>query len=730
MGETEEILFDTKSLFESDEDGSISYRELPTSSCSIDENLQDIDMDDKTAQIHLQAMEIVIQNLGIIRERELLKKTKKPPKNQIKWKTNHYDVDYSMETPIDINCYTSSLDVKKIANIPMNQLGPREQEEADEPVRKGMRCLFDNKFLKAKSLFQTKASSDPLYIFGLGIMAFMKAMMTENQDETQLAMNIFLIAYSVASAQIDNSTTKKSFWPFSFSSLITSNHTGLPNNPPIHQNTAPGETPSFIPNGVLRANVIKAECCLFIGMLQITQETIMSYIKCGLNLKKAFTCYTIVWQEYKRMGQRYTKYMDRNTISAIQFGLGSVHLLLSVLPPKVLKVISSLGFKSDKQLGFALLKLCVEGKGVRSPLASLMLLSYYSLLSSFVPQLHALEFKSASVECLRDAQKSYPSSCLFLYYAARISRVTKNLVLSTQSFTFAVDACRNEWMDTAMTQIGYYEIGFNFALQLDWQSALGYFEKLSQEKYYWSPALCQYFIGACYGMLGQQTESILAFALVPQFVKDQKKRSCIDNYVKQKVEFFQKSGYQDLDFSLPALELLLVWNAFDQMEKGTLEACLVLVQNTLELTCEREKLEYAVRLVELVPSTKPSGFYNQRAILMLMKAAILNALGQHEDSISHLNWVMDHKHQLCSETWIVPFTYWEAGITSWGLGNFSKSRTCWEKALTFTKYTFEYRMAIRLSLALSKCDQVGATVLKQKKESGISTQGKKRMPVA
>jgi hypothetical protein len=72
------------------------------------------------------------------------------------------------------------------------------------------------------------------------------------------------------------------------------------------------------------------------------------------------------------MGQEYTKYMDCDTVSAIQFGIGSVHLILSSMPPKILKIFSLLGWKSDKQLGFALLKLCLEGGGIRAPLASLM----------------------------------------------------------------------------------------------------------------------------------------------------------------------------------------------------------------------------------------------------------------------------------------------------------------------------------------------------------------------
>jgi hypothetical protein len=287
------------------------------------------------------------------------------------------------------------------------------------------------------------------------------------------------------------------------------------------------------------------------------------------------------------------------------------------------------------------------------------LLTYYSILSSFVPQLYAKELMGPAVECLLEAQKSYPSSCFFLFYAARISRIARNLPLSTQSFTFAIDSSRGEWAEQGMTQMGNHEIGLNFALQLDWQSALVYFEKLSTDKNYWSPAFCQYFIGACRGMLGKRTESILAFAEVPQLAKDQlQKKTYVDTYVQQKVEFFHKSGYQDMDFSLPGLELLLVWNAFDQMEKAALEACLLIVQRTLELIYERERLEYNIRLHELVPTTNPPDYYDQRAILLLIKASVLNSLKRHSDSIAHLNWIMDHKHRLKSETWILPFSYW------------------------------------------------------------------------
>jgi uracil phosphoribosyltransferase len=98
-------------------------------------------------------------------------------------------------------------------------------------------------------------------------------------------------AYNIAQAQIDNESTKKPYkqsWTSYISTLVSTNTTSLPASPPIRVKTddftSDGER--FIPNGVLRANVIKAESCLLTGMLQMIQESVVGYIKCGLNLRK------------------------------------------------------------------------------------------------------------------------------------------------------------------------------------------------------------------------------------------------------------------------------------------------------------------------------------------------------------------------------------------------------------------------------------------------------------
>jgi hypothetical protein len=106
-------------------------------------------------------------------------------------------------------------------------------------------------------------------------------------------MNALATAYTIAKTQIDNTSFKKPFKDTVsqyFTSLLSSNNTGLPTNPPAISmpNSSGGisDPNAFIPNGVLRAHVVKAECCLLMGILQMTQESVVGYLKCGLNIRR------------------------------------------------------------------------------------------------------------------------------------------------------------------------------------------------------------------------------------------------------------------------------------------------------------------------------------------------------------------------------------------------------------------------------------------------------------
>lgn len=80
------------------------------------------------------------------------------------------------------------------------------------------------------------------------------------------------------------------------------------------------------------------------------------------------------------------------------FSIGAVHLVLSALPAKILKAISAFGWKPDKNYGFMLLNQCQQSKRVRSPMATIMLLSYYTAAISFAPQILSEVYKKTAMD--------------------------------------------------------------------------------------------------------------------------------------------------------------------------------------------------------------------------------------------------------------------------------------------------------------------------------------------
>ncbi|KAI8983038.1 hypothetical protein BDB01DRAFT_792151 [Pilobolus umbonatus] len=659
-----------------------------------------------------------------------------PPTPGLPPSTQHNEYDGRFFEEGDIETYSANLialNKTDMKEIKPNNLSPRQQEKADEPALRAIRHLFNNRFMRAKRLFEKKAEVDPLYALGLGSMAFLKAIMTTDDSMTNNAIDVLTTTYSIANAQINNAS-KKSVGDSVYQAMNSYYHyikyargsAGLPSSPkPATIKSIHKEGISFLPNGVLRAHVVKAECCLQIAILQLLQENAMGYIKCGMNLRRAYASYSLVWQEYKRMGQIHHEFIDRDTISGIQFGIGAVHLVLSTLPQKILRIVSAFGWKADKHLGFALLKLCLEEKRIRSPMASLMLLAYYTVLTSLCPQILTNEYTQPAIEVrqnpssliillhpfvsqtLLDAQRTYPNSAFFLYFAGRTSRLARNLVLSTQSFTYAIEISKNEWAEVEVLNACSYEIGFNHMMQHNWEEAYKIFDMLYKERY-WSPAIFRYLTGACLDMMGCHTEAILAYAEVPQLVGSKNhSTSLMEKYVNRKVTAFQATGYQDMNMCLCALEYLCLFTGFDFMGADLLEQSIEQVDHALCHIMEAEKTEFGIRTRELLPGTPPPEYYDQRGALLLIKASLYNAIGRHNDAIIHLNWIIDHKDQILIDKWIVPFAFWEAGVTAWGMDNKTRSRAFWETALKFNKYDFEYRLALRVNLAVTKAEELG-----------------------
>ncbi|CAO3700451.1 unnamed protein product [Rhizopus stolonifer] len=593
---------------------------------------------------------------------------------------------------------TNSIEITR-GEITANTLLPREQEKQNESVLQGMECLFNNKFMYAKTIFEEKADVDPLNALALSSMAFLKAVMTYSDQDYNTALESLNTTYDIALAQIDTSKG-----PSKITSYFSGYYNYLKNkneiSPSINNSRLPAD---YAPNSVLRAHVIKAECSLQIAIVHLLHESVMGYLKCGLNLKRAYNSYSFVWQKYQRMGTDYLTFMDADTVSCLQFGIGSVHLILSLLPAKVMSTINSIGWKPNGELGFTLLNQCIKGKRIKSSMATVMLLVYYSTAISFAPHILSELYKKAAMKTLLETQQTHPDSIIYLYFAGLMSRLRLDLPLSTQIFLCTAEFSRGEWAQVALKNTSRFEIAINHMITGNWGHAATTFEYLFKERY-GSLALCRYMQGACYEMIGERARAVILFAQVPNLITKKLggRLSDVDAYVLNKTILFQRSGYQNLDFFVPAFEIMCLWNLLFYMSPEKLMKGLERIDQGLGAIERCMDIEHKERMQEIATQIPLPDYYHELSSLYVVKGAMLNIMGR-EEATMDLNWVLDHG-DFIQDKWMIPFALWEVGISCWRLGFEEKSKQVWKKAVDYSQYDFEHRLAVRLTLALNQTE--------------------------
>ncbi|CAJ0866157.1 7050_t:CDS:2, partial [Entrophospora sp. SA101] len=142
-------------------------------------------------------------------------------------------------------------------------LSASEQEKEDERMWQG-----------ANDIFSEKADIDPLYALGRGCISFLKAITTFDENDISLAIENLKMAEKLASAQIQILKSNNSPGA-SISKMFQSGFGYFGANNKI-----------YMTNAQIRNTVIQAESVLLIALIQLLQESMVSYVKAGLNLRK------------------------------------------------------------------------------------------------------------------------------------------------------------------------------------------------------------------------------------------------------------------------------------------------------------------------------------------------------------------------------------------------------------------------------------------------------------
>jgi len=224
----------------------------------------------------------------------------------------------------------------------------------------------------------------------------------------------------------------------------------------------PASSSSYTPIQ-LEATLIYGEATLLVALLNLMEESMLSLLRCGLNIRAGWNLYKAV----DRASGGTVMSMHGDSIPALapgarciqvplegvggtaatssssscgedvrgglQFGAGGFNVVASLLPPVVLRVLSAVGFPNDRGAGLSQLRACFLCGRIRSPLAGILLASIGVLIPSFHTGSQCTPLGEEAKAALEALLVSLPNSALPLWLTGRSLRMR---ALHKEALTF------------------------------------------------------------------------------------------------------------------------------------------------------------------------------------------------------------------------------------------------------------------------------------------------------
>jgi tetratricopeptide (TPR) repeat protein len=208
---------------------------------------------------------------------------------------------------------------------------------------------------------------------------------------------------------------------------------------------------------------------------------------------------------------------DDRLRGAVYFGYGIMNIVLSLIPPKLMKLANLFGFSGDRRLGLQALEFASHSQDMKAPLARIALLWYHTIVRPFFALDGEKEDAGADEadRLLKEAESLYPNSALFLYFKGKVLYLRRQLGDALAVYTSAASLSRDQ---REIEHIALYEKGWIHFLQLNYAESLPCYIRLKNETR-WSACFYAYLCAAMTGVMGDLKESRELFLQSSRLVK-------------------------------------------------------------------------------------------------------------------------------------------------------------------------------------------------------------------
>ncbi|TGZ59751.1 hypothetical protein CRM22_008904 [Opisthorchis felineus] len=497
------------------------------------------------------------------------------------------------------------------------------------------------------------------------------------------------------------------------------------------------------------AELCYAEALLQLAFLNMLQDDkFTSLIRSSLKVRQCYKCYRICWGilKYRDWSNGISKAVFE---SGVRLGVGAFNMMISLLPKRVLKLLEFVGFSGDRLFGLQQLRLGAQiQNSLRAPLSALLLLVYELYATQMLGDTVAsVAFEKPDQvyeanELLTYWLDIYPQSAVFQLLLGRYQAITGDLERAIDTFEKAT-TLPVDWKH--YNHMCYWELLWCYALRADWLTAIKYVDKLATESL-WSQATYRYMkatfliqildeydvsVRPGTGSKAKQQQQQQLAQLQQKQLGPYKDREAVlkdvDLLLKdipkmmhrfagrslplEKIALRKSKRYfnQNKKLTLPALELMFIWNEFKLIhcQQDSIMSFLLICENKIN-DLIRNRGQY-------------QNFDDDYSLALLLKGVCLRCRGQLFQASMCFQEILELKQKITIDTYLLPYCEMELCQLALDAGDIPEAIKRLQRARNSKNYSLESRLHFRMHEMDTRLEDYNHKTGKLIKKAGSET---------
>lgn len=370
----------------------------------------------------------------------------------------------------------------------------------DSTVKEMVDAFFDNRVQDCELIISQHQTADPLLLCGAGLLSFFRYILSMEQEHADRALDCINACNSYTAQLIPSS---------GFGASLAS----------LYKKSTPQD--NCARPGEFRAKTIHAISEVLRTLSLVLQGSVPAYLKAGFAFKRGFEELAALVKDRKEREAVVSSEsqvephggltgVDPNSYYNVDFGMGILHIIISILPDGTAALLNFFGMPGDRGAGVTMVRRCLDSNTVFAPFASAVLLAVHGVLPGDCAPLVE--------KCLPEAQKEAAAallatrtqnSLMHLWLIGRIQRLGRDVAVSSRTLDECLERGGTEVLRKSMLQLRsfiLFDQVMNTIILGDWCQGIKHLQSLAVDSR-WSTLYYLYAQAAFCEMIAQDSST-------------------------------------------------------------------------------------------------------------------------------------------------------------------------------------------------------------------------------